>query len=78
MREMEDDRNDPPDGRIPANDNTPKPGEAEGGDNDTPLQRLDRVVLDIARLIGRQMARENFERLRADNDNGPDDGKQKR
>ncbi|MDQ0390439.1 hypothetical protein [Labrys monachus] len=53
----------------PANDN----GREPGGEIDAagPSQRLDRVVLDIARLIGRQMAREDFERLRADNDNQP-------
>jgi hypothetical protein len=32
-------------------------------------QRIDAVVLCIARLIGRQMAREDFERLAAVNDN---------
>lgn len=30
-----------------------------------------RLVLSIARLIGRQMAREDFERLRVANDNDP-------
>lgn len=34
-------------------------------------RRLDRVVLSIARLIGRQMVREDFERLRVANDNDP-------
>jgi hypothetical protein len=31
--------------------------------------KLDKVVLSIARLIGRQIAREHFETLRAANDN---------
>lgn len=59
-------------GKIPANDNRPDK-EAEDGEDIAPSQRLDRVVLDIARLIGRQMAREDFERLRATtaNDNAP-------
>lgn len=52
---------------VPANDN---------GDPDrllelTPAVKLDRVVLDIARLIGRQMARETFEAGLAANDNRP-------
>ncbi|GLK65321.1 MULTISPECIES: hypothetical protein [Paracoccus] len=59
-------------GRIPANDNGPE-GEAEGGEDSASLEKLDRVVLDIARLIGRQMAREDFARLQglAANDNAP-------
>ncbi|WP_158500205.1 hypothetical protein [Sinorhizobium arboris] len=44
------------DQRPSANDNGPE-GKAEGGEEIAPLQKLDRVVLDIARLIGRQMAR---------------------
>ena len=35
--------------------------------------RIDAAVLRIARLIGRQMAREEFERLSAANDNRPPD-----
>ena len=59
---------------IPANDNGPE-GEAEGGEHVAPLEKLDRVVLDIARLIGRQTAREDFARLQglAANDNAPRD-----
>jgi hypothetical protein len=50
------------DGQPPAaNEN----GNAEG------RPRIDAVVLRIARLIGRQMAREEFERLNATNDNHP-------
>lgn len=60
---MEDDRKNA--GKIPANDNSREPGEEEDGEDIAPWQRLDRVVFDIARLIGRQMAREDFERLRA-------------
>ena len=33
--------------------------------------RIDAAVLRIARLIGRQMAREEFERLNTANDNHP-------
>ncbi|MDX3929848.1 MAG: hypothetical protein QHC90_29135 [Shinella sp.] len=66
---MEDDRRNT--GEIPANDNSREPGEAEDGEDKAPS--LDRVVFDIARLIGRQMAREDFERLLAAsaNDNAP-------
>lgn len=69
---MEDDEKDPTDGKRPANDNGPE-GKAEGSDEIAPSQKLDRVVLGIACLIGRQMAREDFARLRAAavNDNEP-------
>lgn len=40
-------------------------------DNGTAEARIDAAVLTIARLIGRQIAREEFERLSADNDNRP-------
>ena len=33
--------------------------------------RIDKAVLTLARLLGRQMAREAFERLTAANDNRP-------
>ena len=36
--------------------------------------RIDEAVLRIARLIGRQMAREQFERACPTNDNRPPDG----
>ncbi|WP_019170218.1 hypothetical protein [Pseudaminobacter salicylatoxidans] len=67
---MEDDGADRQGSKIPANDNSPD-GEAEGGEDISSLRKLDRVVLDIARLIGRQMAREDFARLQASavNDN---------
>jgi len=40
-------------------------------DNGATGTRLEAAVLAIARLIGRQMAREEFERLSAANDNRP-------
>jgi hypothetical protein len=69
---MEDDEKGLTSGKGLANDNEPK-GKAEGGEEIAPSQKLDRVVMDIARLIGRQMAREDFVRLRAAavNDNEP-------
>ncbi|NTI39784.1 hypothetical protein G6L94_00710 [Agrobacterium rhizogenes] len=71
---MEEDRKRFPGGRIPANnegpgpDLDPEPGKEEkdkGGDAPTPRERLDLLVLDIARLLGRQIARDEFERQRA-------------
>lgn len=66
---MAEDKHTGPETIVPGNDNTPPNGDADIA----PWQRLDRVVFDIARLIGRQMAREDFERLRAAtaNDNAP-------
>lgn len=45
----------------------------DDGDDIAPWQKLDRVVLSIARIIGKRMAQENFERLKASvaNDNQP-------
>jgi hypothetical protein len=40
-------------------------------DNGEARVRIDAAALTIARLIGRQMAREAFERLKAANDNDP-------
>jgi len=58
----------------PANDNhAPDGKEATNGDAS---ERLDAVVLSIARLIGRRLAREHFETLRAANDNGPPPSKE--
>ncbi|RWA62933.1 hypothetical protein [Mesorhizobium sp.] len=55
---------------VPANDNgnlaTP-----EGRPENMAAARLDRVVLDVARLIGRQLARETFEAGQVANDNRP-------
>ncbi|AYW42078.1 hypothetical protein DL351_22515 [Pseudomonas aeruginosa] len=59
---------------IPANDNRPPDGQdaMKGADAS---ERLDAVVLTIARLIGRRMAREDFENaMRAANDNAPKSG----
>jgi hypothetical protein len=64
---MGDDTEPEPDGIIPANDNQGPDGEP---DHET-RQRVDRVVLTIARLIGRRIAREHFEALSAANDNRP-------
>lgn len=43
-------------------------GNDNGGDTSV---RIDAAVLTIARLIGQQIAREAFERLKATNDNVP-------
>jgi hypothetical protein len=50
-----------------ANDNNAPDG--EGGVTGEAAERVDAVVFSIARLIGRQLAREHFEALRAANDN---------
>ena len=50
-----------------ANDN---PGSASGADGG-PDARIDTAVMRIARLLGRQIAREEFERSRPANDNTP-------
>lgn len=66
-------RNDSPGrvGEIPANANRP-PNEQDAGNETDAGQRLDEVVLIIARLIGRRMAREDYDKaLRAANDNAP-------
>ncbi len=60
---MKDDSKPPPIRIVAANDNGARPGASE---------RVDAVVLQLAQLIGRQMAREDFDRRhRADNDNAP-------
>lgn len=56
----------------PANDNDAPGG--EGGVASDAAARVDAVVFSIARLIGRQLAREHFEALRAANDNMPKSG----
>lgn len=57
--------------KKPANDNGPPDGQDAGNEVDAP-ERLDAVVLTIARLIGRRMAREDFEKaMQAANDNAP-------
>jgi len=64
------DRRDEGGNRRPANDNRP-PGGQDAGHEASAFARVDKVVLTIARLIGRQIAREHFEALQAANDNQP-------
>ena len=66
---MDDDTEPETDGTIPANDNQGPEGEP---DQET-RQQMDRVVLTIARLIGRRIARDHFAALSAANDNRPKD-----
>lgn len=61
---MDEDTEPEPDGIIPANDN-----QAPDGQDDETRRQLDQVVLTIARLIGRRIAREHFAALTAANDN---------
>ena len=49
--------------RVAANDN--------GGSRGGPEARIDAAVMRLARLLGRQIAREQFEATRAANDNAP-------
>lgn len=67
---MEDDTE--PKWYKPANDNIDPHGEpdAEEASAET-CRKIDRVALTLARIIGRRMAREDFERLHASNDNRP-------
>lgn len=68
---MEEDGRKWPGRERPANDNHPPHGQDARGEADVG-ERLDTVVLSIARLIGRRMARQDFEKaLRAANDNTP-------
>ncbi|SIT77900.1 hypothetical protein [Pontibaca methylaminivorans] len=68
---MTSDRRDDREKQRPANDNRPPDGQEAGREVDA-SERLDAVVLSIARLIGRRMAREDFEKaMRAANDNKP-------
>ncbi|MBZ9765497.1 hypothetical protein LB526_01800 [Mesorhizobium sp. CA6] len=59
-----------PQALVPANDN----GDlvSPEGRPENVAAKLDRVVLDIAQLIGRRLAREAFEAGLAANDNRPD------
>lgn len=67
---MADDGKRPGRGR-PANDNC-QPGSQDAGRESDSVERLDAVVLIIARLIGRRMAREDYEKaMCAANDNAP-------
>ena len=49
---------------VAANDN---PGSEAGAE-----ARIDSAVVTLARLIGRRIAREHFEAIRAANDNAPE------
>ena len=53
--------------RAAANDN---PG-SRAGTGTGPEARIDAAVMRLARLLGRQIARERFEATRAANDNAP-------
>jgi hypothetical protein len=53
-----------------AADAAPPPAVNDNGNGNARV-RIDAAVLTIARLIGRQMAREALERLNAANDNDP-------
>ena len=53
--------------RAAANDN---PGSGVGADSGAEA-RIDTAVTTLARLLGRQIAREEFERSRPANDNAP-------
>ncbi|MGO8867733.1 MAG: hypothetical protein ACLQME_14640 [Alphaproteobacteria bacterium] len=48
-----------------------QPPAANDNGNGEARPRIDAAILRIARLIGRQMAREEFERLNPANDNRP-------
>ncbi|WP_425647708.1 hypothetical protein [Agrobacterium leguminum] len=56
------------DRQEPANDNPAPEGHKNGGKTDA-SEKLDAAVISIARLIGRQMARDDFVALQAANDN---------
>jgi hypothetical protein len=64
---MEDDTEPRPERFRPANDNI---GPQREPDAET-WRRIDLAALTLARIIGRRMAREDFERLTAANDNRP-------
>ncbi|WP_192255558.1 hypothetical protein [Mesorhizobium caraganae] len=59
-----------PQALVPANDKG-DPASPGGRPENNAAAKLDRVVLDIARLIGRELAREAFEARQAANDNRP-------
>ncbi|WP_454887390.1 hypothetical protein [Sphingomonas oryzagri] len=63
---MEKDKSPAPPPLVGANDNLRPP---------IPSSQVDAALKRIARLIGRQMAREAFESQSAANDNAPLDGK---
>ena len=53
-------------------------GGTAANDSGTAAAKVDATVLTLARLIGRQMARDAFERLNAANDNSRIDGQEPR
>lgn len=64
---MANDADIEPDKIRPANDNQGPGAEPD----DRTSQRLDRVALTLARIIGRRIARDQFEARSAANDNRP-------
>lgn len=62
---MENDSDKEPGRIVPANDNE----DADGEPSAETWLRIDKAALTLARIIGRRMAREDFERLTAANDN---------
>ena len=67
---MEDDTE--PERFKPANDHIGPHREPDAEEPSAETWRkIDRVALTLARIIGRRMAREDFERLHAANDNRP-------
>ncbi|TWA58590.1 hypothetical protein FBZ82_1334 [Azospirillum brasilense] len=55
-------------------DDSPTPDAlTAANDNAAAGARIDRAAVILARLLGRQMARDAFERLKAANDNRPPD-----
>lgn len=64
---MENENDTEPGRFVPANDNNNASDEPDAGT----WQRVDRAALTLARIIGRRMARQDFERLHAANDPRP-------
>ena len=64
---MENESDREPGRIVPANDNDDAGSLPDAGT----LQRIDHAALTLARIIGRRIAREDFERLHAANDNRP-------
>lgn len=62
---MENESDTEPGRIVPADDNN----DASDQPDAETWQRVDRAALTLARIIGRRMAREDFERLHAANDN---------
>ena len=62
---MANENNTEPGGIVPANDNSDASDQPDSGT----WKRFDRAALTLARIIGRRMAREDFERRHAANDN---------